>query len=145
MKSHWLSWGLLIVAYATYGQLLHSGEPASQYIWFATLAFVVIKAGVLTLIWQPVRDFVLKGFKTDVGYSVMVLALASLAVLAVVQFRALTYIIVLIAAALLVRVDCLTEGMGDRLSFLTLVLLSLIGLGLSWLPTLLFQGAEAIA
>lgn len=143
LKSHWLSWTLLVVSYATFGQLLHAGA-SSQLIWAATLIFLVVKAGILTLIWQPVRDFALKGFQTDIGYSVMVLVLASLAVLAVVQFRAFAYIIVLVAAALLVRVDCLVDGMSDRLAFLTLVMLSLIGLGLSWLPTLLFQGAELI-
>lgn len=141
MKSHWLSWGLLVLGYATYGQLLHSVD-SSQVAWLFTLGFVLVKAGVLTLLWPPVRDFALKGFKTDVGYTIMVLALASLAVLAVVQFRTFTYIILLIASALLVRVDCLVDGMSDRLSFVTLVLLSLIGLGLSWLPTLLFHGAE---
>ena len=144
LKSHWLSWGLLVLAYATYGQLLHA-DASSRYVWLATLAFAVAKAGVLTLLWQPTRDFVLKGFKTDVGYSVMVLLLASLAVLAVVQIRAFAYIVVLLAAALLVKVDCLIDGMSDRLAFTTLLLLSLIGLGLSWLPTLLFTGAEAIA
>lgn len=141
MKSHWLSWTLLVLSYATFGQLIHSGE-SEPIIWILTLTFLVVKAGVLTLIWVPVRDFALRGFKTDVGYSIMVLILASLAVLAVVRFRAFAYIIELIAAALLVRVDCLVDGMGDRLAFLTLVLLSLLGLGLSWLPTLLFQGAE---
>lgn len=144
MKSHWLSWTLLVLSYATFGQLLHSGEP-DKVIWLATLTFVVVKAGILTLIWVPVRDFALKGFQTDVGYSVMVLVLASLAVLAVVQFRAFAYIIVLVAAALLVKVDCLVDGMGDRLSFLTLVTLSLLGLGLSWLPVLLFPGLETAA
>jgi hypothetical protein len=144
MKSHWLSWGLLTLAYATYGQLLHNYD-SSQLMWWVTLAFVVIKASVLTLLWRPVRDFVLKGFKTDVGYSIMVLALASFAVLAVTQFRTFAYMVVLITAALLVKVDCLVDGMGDRLSFFTLVSLSLVGLGISWLPFLLFQGAEIAA
>lgn len=144
MKSHWLSWGLLVLSYATYGQLLHNND-SNQLMWYAALAFVVVKAGVLTFLWQPVRDFLLKGFKTDVGYSIMVLALASLAVVAVTQLRTFAYLVVLIAAALLVRVDCLINSMGDRWSFITLVLLSLIGLGLSWLPTLLFQGAEFTA
>ncbi len=144
MNSHCLSWALLIVAYATYGQLLHNYDSGPM-VWWITLAFVVIKASVITLLWQPVRDFVLKGFKTDVGYSIMVLAFASFAVFAVTQFRTFAYMVVLIAAALLVKVDCLVDGMGDRLSFVTLVLLSLVGLGISWLPFLLFQGAEFAA
>ncbi|MEM9117191.1 MAG: hypothetical protein AAGD09_04830 [Cyanobacteria bacterium P01_F01_bin.56] len=144
MKSRWLSWGLLVLSYATYGQLLHNND-SSQLIWSITLALIVIKAGVLTFFWQPVRNFLLKGFKTDVGYSIMVLALASLAVLAVTQLRTFAYIVVLLAAALLVRVDCLIDGMGDRVSFILMILLSMLGLGMSWLPTLLFQGAEFTA
>ncbi|MEM6520918.1 MAG: hypothetical protein AAF722_16475 [Cyanobacteria bacterium P01_C01_bin.70] len=140
-KNHWLSRGALVLAYATYGQLLHAND-ANRYHWLATLAFIVFKAGVLTLLWRPVRNFVLKGFKTDVGYSVMVLVLASMAVVAAVYFRTFAYMIVLVATALLVRVDCLIDSFGDRLSFLMLVLLALLGLGISWLPLLLFQGAE---
>jgi hypothetical protein len=144
MKSHWLSWGLLVVAYATFGQLLHAGK-SGDVIWLLTLVFLIAKAGMLTLIWPPVRKFVLRGFQSDVGYSIMVLVLASLAVLAVVQFRAFAYVIVLVATAILVRVDCLIKGMGDRLAFLTLILLPLLGLGLSWLPYMVFQGAEVIS
>ncbi|MGD1861887.1 MAG: hypothetical protein ACFB0E_18185 [Leptolyngbyaceae cyanobacterium] len=139
-KNHWLSRGGLVLAYTTYGQLLHTND-VGRYYWLATLAFIVFKAGVLTLLWRPVRNFIIKGFKTDVGYSVMVLILASLAVLAVVHFQTFAYIIVLVATALLVKVDCLLDGFGDRLSFLTLVLLAVIGLSISWLPTLLFQGS----
>ncbi|MGF1460218.1 MAG: hypothetical protein ACFBSG_14480 [Leptolyngbyaceae cyanobacterium] len=144
ITSYWLSWGLLILAYATYGQLLHSTQT-DEYIWYVTVGFVIVKAGMLTLFWAPVRDFALRGFQSDVGYSIMVLVLASLAVVAVVQFRAFAYIVVLIAAALLVRVDCLIDGLSDRRSFLTLILLALIGLGISWLPALLFNNVEALA
>lgn len=141
MKGHWLSWGLLVLGYATYGQLLHS-NASDQYIWLVTLACIVIKSGILTLTWKPVRDLAIRGFQSDVGYSIMVLVFASLAVLAVVQLRAFAYFIVLVATALLVRVDCLAQGMGDRLSFVTLVLLATLGLGLSWLPVLLLQSGE---
>ncbi|MBE7381999.1 MAG: hypothetical protein F6J95_011375 [Leptolyngbya sp. SIO1E4] len=141
MKSHWLSWILLLLAYATFGRLLHSNE-VSNLVWGSTLAFVVVKASVLTLAWTPIRKFVLLGFQSDVGYSIMVLVLASLAVLAVVQFRAFAYVIVLVAASILVRVDCLVDGMGDRISFLILILLPLMGLGVSWLPQLLYRGSE---
>lgn len=141
MKSHWLSWGLLVLSYATYGQLLHA-NGSSEFIWVATIAFLVVKSAIITLLWRPVRNFALKGFQSDVGYSVMVLVLASVAVLAVVQFRAFAYFIVLVAAALLVRVDCLMTGMGNRRAFFTLVLLSLIGIGLSWLPILVLTETE---
>lgn len=141
MKSFWLSWGLLVLAYATFGQWLH-GDGAEALVWWVTLAFVVLAAGGLTLIWQSVRQLVLMGFQSDVGYAVMVLLLASSAVLAVVQFRAFAYVVVLAAASILVKVDCLIQDLGDRLSFVVLLILPIIGLGLSWAPHLLPLGLE---
>jgi hypothetical protein len=76
------------------------------------------------------------------GYFIMVLVLASFAVVAAAQFHAFVYVIVLVASGILVRVDCLLEAMSDRVTFLILVLLPTIGLGLSWLPAMLFRGAE---
>jgi len=159
--NRWLSWALLLIAYATYGRLLHTTdfEPVSwlsllgswigihqmnSLVWVMTLLFVGIKASILTVFWTPVRKFMLLGFQSDVGYSIMVLVLASLAVVAVVQIRTFAYITVLIASAILVRVDSLITDMGDRLSFLVLILIPLIGLGLSWLPSLVFRGAEVM-
>lgn len=145
MQSSRLSWMLrlllLVLAYATFGRLLHSSE-VSDFIWIGTLVFILVKASVLTLLWKPTRNFALLGFQSDLGYSIMVLVLASLAVLAVVYFRAFTYVLVLVAAAILVRVDCLTNGMGNRISFLTLISLPLIGLGVSWVMQWLLPGGE---
>ncbi len=143
MNSHWLSWGLLVIAYATFGRLLHTTH-APQYAWGIVVAMIITKAAVLTLLWPPLRKFVLMGFQSDAGYSIMVLVLASLAVLAVVQIRAFAYGVVLIATSILVRVDCLIKSMGDRASFGALVLLPVIGIGLSWIPPLLHQGFTLI-
>ncbi|MEL6382436.1 MAG: hypothetical protein AAFQ89_08180 [Cyanobacteria bacterium J06626_18] len=137
MKSRWLSWGLFVVAYATFGQLLQDSY-AGQAIWITTLIFVLVKASILTFVWTPIRKFALLGFQSDAGYSIMVLLFASLAVVAVVQFRAFAYVVVLVATAILVRIDTLIDDLGDRWAFLTLTLLPLIGLGLSWLPRLIF-------
>lgn len=141
-NSPWFSWGLLILAYATFGRLLHSNTASSLNLlmWGGTLGMVIVNAGVLTLVWRPVRKFMLLGFQSDGGYSIMVLVLASLAVLAVVYVSAVVYGVVLIATSILVRVDCLVENMSDRASFIALVLLSLTGIGISWLPWLIQQG-----
>lgn len=147
---YWLSGGMLVLSYATFGQWLH-GDGVQDPIWWATVAFVVVTAGILTWLWPPVRTFLMLGFQSDAGYSIMVLMLASFAVLAVVQFRAFAYVIVLVATSLLVRVDCLIHNLGDRRSFLLLMFLPLLGLGLSWLPSVLHlllhhdTGTSAIA
>jgi hypothetical protein len=141
-RLHWRSWLLFIVAYITFGQLLHNTD-AAPLVWGSSLGLVVVKAGLLTLLWHPTRKFMLLGFQSDLGYLIMVLAIASLAVLSVVQFRAFAYVIVLVATALLVRVDCLVDGFSDRRSFQVLLLLPLLGLGCSWLPKVLALGISS--
>jgi hypothetical protein len=142
-RLHWRSWLLFVVAYVTFGQLLHNTDVA-PWIWGVSLGMVMVKAGLLTLLWHPTRKLLLLGFQSDAGYSIMVLALASLAVLAVVQFRAFAYLIVLIATALLVRVDCLVDGLSDRQTFQVLLLLPLLGLGMTWLPKVLYLGVKSL-
>lgn len=142
MQATWVSSLLLVVAYSTYGQLLHHAG-VNETIWLISLGFVVVKASVFTLLWRPTRRLLLLGFQSDAGYSIMVLVLASLAVVVVVQFRAFAYIVVLIAAAILVRVDCLIQRLSDRATFLVLLGLPLLGLGLTWLPYVLRGAGEA--
>lgn len=142
MQAAWVSSLLLVVAYSTYGQMLHHAG-VNETIWLISLGFVVVKASVFTLLWRPTRRLLLLGFQSDAGYSIMVLVLASLAVVVVVQFRAFAYIVVLIAAAILVRVDCLIQRLSDRATFLVLLGLPLLGLGLTWLPYVLRGAGEA--
>jgi hypothetical protein len=141
MQAAWVSWLLLVLAYITYGQLLHQAE-ASATVWFVSLAFLLVKASIFTLLWHPARQLMLLGFKSDAGYSIMVLVLASLTVLVVVQFRAFAYIVVLVATAMLVRVDCLIQQRSDRWTFLVLLGLPLVGLGLTWLPDVVRGGVS---
>jgi hypothetical protein len=141
MQTAWVSWALLVLAYTTYGQLLHQAE-ASATVWCVSLAFILIKASIFTLLWHPARRLMLLGFKSDVGYLVMVLVLASLTVLVMVQFRAFAYIVVLLATAMLVRVDCLIQQRSDRWTFLVLLGLPFVGLGLTWLPDVVRGGVN---
>lgn len=137
MRPPWLSWLLLTMTYLTYGQFLQNME-ASQEVWWASAGGAIALAGVLTFLWSPVRRVILMGFQSDVGYFLMVILLASIAVLAVVRFRVTSYLLVLLASSLLVRVDTLIANFNGFLSFLVLVLFAELGLALSWLwPTLL--------
>lgn len=134
-RRHWISWILLAVAYATFGQLLHH-SGMGQMAWMGCIAFVVAIAGMLTVFWQPTRQVLLLCFQSDTGYSIMVLATASLAVLVVVQVHTFAYLLVLVATSLLARVDSLVDHLGNRVAFLYLVGVPLLGLGISWVPTL---------
>ncbi|MEM6423628.1 MAG: hypothetical protein AAGF66_00070 [Cyanobacteria bacterium P01_H01_bin.119] len=131
IQRRWLSFLLLWIAYITFGWFLNS-HGASHLGWGLAVAFALGLAGVLSLVWRQARAFVLLGFQSDTGYFVMVLALASLAVAALAWVQIFAYLMVMVAAALLVRVDLLAMELGSAVSFLALAGIPLAGLGTSW-------------
>jgi hypothetical protein len=141
--SVWISWALLVVAYATYGQFLHSVE-ASSWSWILSIGFAIVLSGIMTILWVKSRRVILLGFRSDIGYSIMVLVLASLAVIAVYHFRGFSYFMVLVAVSLLARIDTLILNLKNYISFLILALLSLLGLGLSWVPQFFLTSAHPL-
>ncbi|MGB5975507.1 MAG: hypothetical protein WBG38_19425, partial [Nodosilinea sp.] len=116
-------------------------REAGLAAWFLSAVLAICGAGVITLFWPLIRRIILLGFQSDMGYFVMALSLASLAVVAVTQFQLFVYFSMLVAVSLLARVDNLIIGVKDTAAFFWLAGLALLGLGLSWLPMLL-RGAS---
>lgn len=131
----WLSILLLLLANIAFGFFLHEYVKES-WLWGAAIAYIVAQCGILSIVWQPVRNFLLLGFQSDVGYAFMALAGASFAVVIVVWARVSSYFLVMLAAALLMRIELFTRRLGRWLSFLAMVLVSLVGLAITWLPGL---------
>jgi hypothetical protein len=135
LSKHWLSWLLLVMAYATYGNFLHNRE-STPVVWGVSLFLALWGSWAITLGWPQMRRLLLMGFQSDLGYFVMALTIASLSVAAVTQFQQFAYLVMLLAVSLLVRVDKLIAGYNDSLAFILLSLLSLFGMALSWIPRL---------
>ncbi|MEO1068152.1 MAG: hypothetical protein AAFW95_03410 [Cyanobacteria bacterium J06638_6] len=144
VQTHWLSWALLVMAYATYGSFLHE-RNVHPYAWGLSCLLAVCGAWMITLGWPQVRRVILLGFQSDLGYIVMALSAASLAVIAVTQFQMFVYCAMLVAVSLLARVDNLIAGFRDAMAFGWLSGLALLGLALSWLPELLGQASQDAA
>ncbi|MGB6017344.1 MAG: hypothetical protein WBG32_21595 [Nodosilinea sp.] len=136
IKVHWLSWTLMVLAHVTYGGFLHD-RNAGSIVWAVSVVLAICGAAAITLCWPLIRRVILLGFQSDVGYFIMALSLASLAVVAVTQFQLFAYFAMLVAVSLLARVDNLILGVKDIAAFFLLAGLALLGLALSWLPTLL--------
>ena len=132
----WLSSLLLILAYMGFGAFLHSRHSPDLFWWLA-IGYAVLESALLTIVWQPLRNFLLLGFQSDAGYTVMALMSASLAVVFVAWIQIFIYFLVMLAAALLLRVELLIRDVGNSLAFITILVLSLAGLGLSRLTTAL--------
>ncbi len=129
--SPWLSSVLMMAAYISYGGFLLY-ISASTLVWGASLGFAVIFPALCTIAWKPCRRLILMGFQSDLGYVVMALTGASLAVAAVTQFRMFSYLSLLVAVTLLTRVDMLIARFSTPKTWLCMVLLAILGLGLAW-------------
>ncbi len=141
LQSHWLSWTLVIMAYATYGGFLHNRE-ATGLTWAFSGLLAVWGAWAITMGWPYLRQLLILGFQSDLGYFIMALAIASLSVAAVSQFQQFAYFVMLVAVSLLARVDNLIAGYRDTVAFVWLSVLALLGLALSWLPVLVSTAAQ---
>ena len=129
-KWPWLSLLLLLLAYMGFGAFLHS-RHSTDFIWWLAAVYAVIEAALLTILWKPLRNFLLLGFQSDVGYTVMALVTASLAVVLISWIQIFVYFFVMLAAALLLRVELLIRDVRSSLAFVTILLVSLMGVGLS--------------
>ena len=130
---------LLMLANMMFGSFLHEYNQ-SYAVWGTAIAYIVVECGVLSIAWRPTRDLILMGFQSDVGYTMMALGGASFAVVLVVWVKVSSYFLVMLAAALLLRVKLYTGRGGDFISFLILLGTSLAGLSISWIPTLAQAG-----
>jgi hypothetical protein len=146
MGNPWISWFLLALVYLTYGRFLQAVEVGSVgYTLIVSGLFAIALAAVLTILWPSAQQLMLLGFQSDAGYFIMVLSIASLSVFAVVEFRIFSYIVMLMMASLLARVDTLINGLSNSLAFGVLVAFPLLGLSLSLLPALLHPAAHESA
>lgn len=127
----WLSVGILFGAYFTFGWFLHS--YAEDWVWLVAIVFAVVMAGLLTLFWRTARLFFLTRVQSDVGYFIAILFAASFAVIAIAWVQVSAYILVILSADLLVRLDSLVRKFSDLQAFWLLLAVPALGLGLSWM------------
>jgi hypothetical protein len=136
----WLSSGLVLLAHTAFGGFLQN-RHSPQILWGLAIVYVLLQAAILSIAWKPVRNFLLLGFKSDVGYTIMALVAASLAVVMVAWIQIFAYFFMILAATLLLRIDLLIRGMGNGVAFIALFLFSIAGLGSGrWLIWLLVEG-----
>ena len=136
-RTQWplLSAIMLLLSNMAFGTFLRN-EYNNQYAWIAASLYIVFECSALSIAWRPVRRFILLGFKSDVGYACMAFAGASFAVVALAWFQISTYFLMMLSAAILLRIKLYTKRGGPLISFVILTAISIGGLALSWLPIL---------
>lgn len=135
----WLSIALLTLAYFTFGWFLHESAVPTG-VWGLAVAFAIAQAAIWTVFWDSSQRFVLRRIQSDLGYITAVLTTASLAVAVIAWLHVFVYILVMIAAALFVRLDTVVLRFNHLQAFLLLLAIAGVGLGSSWLSSWLISG-----
>jgi hypothetical protein len=125
----WIALTLLLVAYATFSWFLYASN-VTWLAWTAVLVFTLAEALLLTTFSRGLRRLIRGWLISDVGYFVTIICSAFLVVIILVWVQVFSYILVLIAAELLARLELQQHRCNRWQSFLVLTIVSFIGLGL---------------
>lgn len=130
----WLTFSLLLLAYGACGWTLAEygfGWP----IWLAVGVCVLFLVLFLTLPLQPYRTWIARRIRDEPGFIMSILTVTILSlvgVLLLIRTQVFAYTCMLVAAALLVRLDLQTHHRSDRRALLILSSGVAMGLGLGW-------------
>lgn len=128
-KVPWVSLALLLLTYGTWGWMISKANVPPP-VWLVTAIAIVLLMGSLTSTWSRITNYsnvFLKSNDRSFGSSVVA---AFLFFLVVAWFRVSINILVIIAAAILARLDFQAAGFKQRQIFWLLSIFSLTSLAL---------------
>jgi hypothetical protein len=142
-KVPWLSLGILFSAYATFSWFLTrwvvariSTGPAVWTVWAIVLSCTLLQALLLTTLFDGVKLFFRKWLKSDVGYFSLIMLGSMCVTAALVWFKIFGYVLVLISAEVLARLDLQNAKLNRWQSLAVLTLISVSGLAVGWSASL---------
>ncbi|MBD1998603.1 hypothetical protein H6G00_18550 [Leptolyngbya sp. FACHB-541] len=127
----WLSLSLLLAAYSTFSWYVYH-LTITWVVWVCVIGFAVLQALLLTTFAQGFKAMVGRWLSSDTGYFTTVLSLAFLATTVLVWAHVFGYLITVIAAEVLARLDLQNRGFSRAQSLFILTLVSLTGLVIGW-------------
>ena len=125
----WLSFGLLLAAYSTFSWFLYS-LTVSWLVWVLVIVFALCQALLLTAFADGFKALIDAWLESDIGYFTSVIIAALFVAVAFVWIRIFSYILVLVAAEALARLDLQNAGFNRGQSLVILTVISLAGLAL---------------
>lgn len=122
---------LLLLTYTTLGWVISKTyAPAPWFIWLLVVIPILVLLAGLTISWRTLTDYSFVLFKSNLkSFSITVLA-AFLFFLMIAHFRVFLDTLVIIAAAVLGKIDFQTAGFTEGQAFCFLSIFSFTGLAL---------------
>jgi len=125
----WISFGLLLAAYSTFSWFLYS-LTLNWTVWALIIVLALFEALLLTAFADSLKSIIDKWLRSDLGYFTSVVIAALLVAVAFVWIRVFSYILVVVAAEMLARLDLQNAGFNRVHSLFFLTVISLAGLAL---------------
>lgn len=150
-KFPWLSLALLLTAYTTFSwffthtfaQFL-TFSAATLLAWGLILSFTLLQALLLTTLFDGLRLMFGRWLRSDVGYFTLIIVLSLSVTIALIGLRVTGYVVVLVAAEVLARLDLQDARFSRLQAFTVLSIISLAGLAIGLMATLLLTPDFAV-
>ncbi|MGH7999115.1 MAG: hypothetical protein ACREPR_06725 [Brasilonema sp.] len=123
------SLGLLLLTYTTTGWVI-SKTYTNWYIWLLATITILFLMGGITASWTRFTDYFLILFKSNLRSFGLTILLAFLFFLMIAKFRLFLDTLLIIAAAVLARIDFQSAGFSEEQAFWLLSIFSLAGFAL---------------
>lgn len=127
----WISLGLLLTAYSTFSWFLYR-STVTWVVWLAALVLALLQAMLLTAFSDGIKGLLSSWLKSDAGYFTTVIVSAFFIAVAFVWINIFGYILVLLAAEMLARLDLQNAGFNRVQALIVLTVVSLCGLAVGW-------------
>lgn len=138
-----LSLAILLAAYTSFSWFLIQ-STATWLAWALVLTFTLLQALLLTTLFDRLKVLIGAWLKSDVGYFTLIIAVSLGVTVSVVWFRVFGYVLVLIAAEVLARLDLQNAGFNRIQALLILTFFSLSGLAIGWSATVSSAVGESL-
>jgi len=128
-KLPWFSLLLLLVAYSTLGWVLNDAKTA-WYIWILVALAIFLLVELLTAPRARVKSYTMNLLKSDWAVFAASVFAAFFVAIALVWLHVLLQALVIISAAILVKLDAQSAGLKNHQAFWLLTIFCVTGLGL---------------
>jgi hypothetical protein len=135
----WVSLTLLLLSYSTLGWVI-SETKATLFVWAVTVLAILLFVSSLTVPWTRMTDVSNIVFQSSIRTFVFSVFAAFLFFIMLAWFRMFLDTLLIIAAAILARIDFQAAGFKEGQAFWLTSILSLAGVALGAAMQMLFLG-----
>ncbi|MBD2353901.1 hypothetical protein H6G41_04575 [Tolypothrix sp. FACHB-123] len=135
----WVSLTLLLLSYTTLGWVI-SETKAPLFVWGITVLAILLFVGSLTVPWTRMTQVSSTVFKSSTRTFLFSVFAAFLFFVMLAWFRMFLDALLIVAAAILARIDFQAAGFKEGQAFWITSALSLAGVGLGAIMQMLFLG-----